>query len=392
MQIEIKPGNEWETEMSVPDFETARPVDPGYHPDVAERAAILKRFHARLTPELSRLVKAQPAIARQFLPDARELIEFGGTEAPFEEGKLNHGIYGLERLYVDRAVITPHFECSAYCRYCFKKTRTLAGGTRPMTDSDVEQAAVYIESDPRIRIVLITGGDPLVDIDFLRRVLDRVARIPNVSALRVGTRNILFRPEALTEDAAAMLAGYNRVDCDNLAASKSLAVAFSLNHPDEITPAVARAVRRLVTRGIIVRGQVTLLKGVNDDPSTLLHLYSLFATVGIVPYYLFHCMPVVGAVHFRTSVQRGLDILRLLAARTGALAPMYVYVTPVGKHRMGLEHQFEYAEIAGQRYIRALSPYRVDDFFEFTGRTSLPPHHEGDAQGRIISHYLDGDN
>ncbi len=353
---------------------------------------LAKRFRARLTPELSRLTKAHPAIARQFLPDRRELIEFGGTDAPFEEGKLNHGIYGLERLYVDRAVITPHFECSAYCRYCFKKTRTLAGGGRRMTEDEIEQAAAYIERDPRIRIVLITGGDPLTDIPLLKRTLDRVVQIPHVTSLRVGTRNILFAPDALTEDVADLLAGYNRINFQNLAASKSLAVAFSLNHPDEITPAVARAVRRLSTRGVIIRGQVTLLKGVNDDPKTLLALYSLFATIGIVPYYLYHCMPVVGAVHFRTSVQRGLDILEALAPLTGAAAPTYVYVTPVGKHRIGPGHQLNYIQLDGQRYIRAMSPYRAAEFLEFTGKTALPPRHEADPEGRIISHYLDGDD
>lgn len=259
-----------------------------------------------------------------------------------------------------------------------------------MTAGEIEQAAEYIEKDPRIRIVLITGGDPLTDIPLLKQALDRIVTIPHVTAIRIGTRNILFQPEALTEDVADLFAGYNRIDCDRLHESKALAVAFSLNHPDEISPAVARAVRRLVTRGIVVRGQVTLLKGVNDDAGVLLDLYTLFATVGIVPYYLYHCMPVVGAVHFRTTVQRGLDILNELAPLSGAMAPNYVYVTPVGKHRVGPGHRLEYADIAGQRYIRARSVYRAADFLEFTGKTELPPNHEAHAEGWVISHYLDG--
>lgn len=359
-------------------------------PPTDSRREAAKRFRARLTPEIVRLSKLQPAIARQFLPHASELIEFGGTEAPFEEGKLNHGIYGLERIYRDRAVITPYFDCSAYCRYCFKKTRTLGGVGRRMTVNDIEQAARYIERDPRIRIVLITGGDPLIDIPLLKQTLDRIIGIRHVAAIRIGTRNILFQPEALTEDVADLLATYNRVDCDHLRDSKALAVAFSLNHPDEISPAVARAVRRLVTRGIVVRGQVTLLKGVNDDPNVLLDLYTLFATVGIVPYYLYHCMPVVGAFHFRTSVQRGRDLMHILAPLSGVTAPNYVYVTPVGKHRVGFADTLEYVEIGGQRYIRSRSVYRASDFLDFAQKIHLPPHHESDAEGWIVSHYLDG--
>ena len=354
------------------------------------RREVVERFRARLTPEIARLGKLQPAIARQFVPDAAELIEFGGTDAPFEEGKLNHGIYGLERLYRDRAVITPYFDCAAYCRYCFKKTRTLAGEGRRMTLGDIEQACAYIERDAQIRIVLITGGDPLTDIPLLKQTLDRVVTIPHVTAIRVGTRNILFQPEALTDGVADFLAGYNRIDCDKLRESKSLSVAFSLNHADEISPAVARAVRRLVNRGITVRGQVTLLKGVNDDPAVMLDLYAVFAAVGIVPYYLYHCMPVVGTAHFRTTVQRGLDILKELAPLSGAMAPTYVYVTPVGKHRLAVGHRLEYSDIAGQRYVRAQSVYRARDFLEFTGKDKLPPFHEADEQGWVISHYLDG--
>jgi lysine 2,3-aminomutase len=354
------------------------------------RRDLVARFRARLTPELAKLARQHPAIARQFVPDLRELVEFGGTPEPFEEGKLTRGIYGLERVYEDRAVITPYFDCSAYCRYCFKKTRTLAGDGRRMSEEDIEKAARYIESDARIRIVLISGGDPLIDVPLLKRVLERIVRIPHVTAIRIGTRNILFRPAALTDEIASLLAGYNRVDFGDLRQSKSLALGFSLNHPAEITPDVARAVRRLVTRGVIVRGQVTLLREVNDNVQTLLDLYHMFAAVGIVPYYLYHCMPVVGAGHFRTTVQRGLDILNEMARFTGAYAPTYVYVTPVGKHRLAPHQPLEYVERHGKRHIRATTPYRARDFLEFTGKCVLPANHEVDANGFIVSHYLDG--
>jgi lysine 2,3-aminomutase len=352
----------------------------------------IHRFRAKLTPELAAIVKSSPAVARQFLPDANESMDFGGTETPFEEGKLNHGIYGLERLYVDRAVITPYFECSAYCRFCFKKTRTLAGDGKRMTNQDIEQAIEFIRNDPRICTVLISGGDPLVDLPLLKHVLDRVVTIPHVTSIRVGTRNILFHPDHLTHDVADLLASYNHIDYENLKRSRSFSMAFSLNHPDEITPAVTRAVRRLVSRGVVVRGQVTLLKGVNDDVSALRDLYSLFAAIGMVPYYISHCMPVVGAAHFRTSVQRGLDLLAELAPLTGALAPTYIYVTQVGKHRLGLGQALQHVQIQNNNYIRAKSVYLATDFFTCTGKTDLPPLHSISEDGYIITNYLDGDD
>ena len=362
-------------------------------PEGATVRMVTKRFRQRITPELRALMQDSPAVAKQFVPDVRELISFPGeTDEPFEEGRGTAGVYGLERLYADRAVVTPYFDCSSFCRYCFKKTRTLAGDRQRMSGEDVAQALDYIAADPRLRTVLITGGDPLLDLDLLGMILEGAAEISHVRNVRIGTRNLLFQPDRLTEDVAEWLAGYHRVDPDHPLRSKSLVVAFSLNHPDELTPAVIRAIQRLTSRGIQVRGQVTLLRDINDDVATMTALYDLFECVGVASYYLYHCMPVVGAAHFRTSVQRGLDILRQMAPLTGAFCPTYVYVTRVGKHRIAPGHQLEYVELDGRRHIRAVSPYLAEDFFAFTGKSELPPLHEVGPGGYIVSHYLDADD
>src|SRR5262249_22644022 len=135
-----------------------------------------------------------------------------------------------------------------------------------------------------------------------------------------------------------------------------------------------------------------LLKAINDDATTMRALLDRFLMLSIVPYYLFHCMDVVGTYHLRTSVQRGLDILHELAPLSGVYAPTYVYVTPIGKHRISPGAALDYREINGQRYIRAVSPYRADRFLEFSGRGHLPPLHERYPDGFIVSHYLDGND
>jgi lysine 2,3-aminomutase len=350
------------------------------------------QYRVKLTPHLARLVKQSPAVAKQFLPDPREKEPFG-TETPFEEGRLNQGIYGLERVYEDRAVLTPYFDCAAYCRYCFKKTRTLgATGSQRMSEADIEAAARFIEADPRIKTVLVTGGDPFEDLPLLRRVMERVHPIPHVTNFRIGTRNAVFRPDALTREVGEWLGSLNRIDYSNLRASKHVAVGLSLNHPDELSPEVARAIENLTRAGVSARGQIVLLKGINDEARTILDLLRLFSAVGVVPYYFLHCMPVVGTKHMRTSVQKGLDILSDLSHYTGAIAPLYVYVTEVGKHRLMPGVRLDYVDRAGQRYIRARTPYRADAFLHFTGKARLPPLHDADEDGYIVSHYLDGDD
>ena len=119
---------------------TMLPVVEGGAARGATRRDVTARFRAKLTANVTRLMRRSEGVARQFMPSVEELEEYGGTETPFEEGKDNRGIYGLERIYEDRAVLTPYFDCSAYCRYCFKKTRTLAGDGRAMTPEDVDRA------------------------------------------------------------------------------------------------------------------------------------------------------------------------------------------------------------------------------------------------------------
>ena len=358
---------------------------------ISLRRRVTARFRGGSTPYLSKLIKTSPAIQKQFVPTYHEGFEFG-TEAPFEEGRENHGIYGLERIYADRALLTPYFDCAAYCRYCFKKTRTLAGDGRTMTDGNIAQAMTYISNDARIDTALLTGGDPLARPDLLVKMLSELDRIPHIRKIRIGTRHILFRPDSITDQLAEQIAQYNRVDPDNPYASQNVSIGVSLNHADELTPEVIRAVRRLTSKGLAVRGQMVLLKGINDNLETLKVLIDRFLLAGIIPYYLLHCMDVVGTYHMRTSVQKGLDILEQLAPFSGTYNPTYVYVTPIGKHRLSPGYTFDYQAIEDKTYIRARSPYKAKDFLEFSGKQQLPRLHDVDSDGYIISHYLDGND
>jgi lysine 2,3-aminomutase len=206
----------------------------------------------------------------------------------------------------------------------------------------------------------------------------------------VGTRNILFQPELVTDTMADMLASYKSINYENPSQSKNISIGASLNHVDELSPQVVKAIERLTKKGLTVRGQSVLMKGINDNVKTVQELMETFLAIGIVPYYLLHCMPVVGTKHLRTSVQKGIDIIRELSARSGTTAPNYIYVTPIGKHRIGTEHRLQHVIIDGQKYIRATTQYKAADFLRFADKKELPPLHEVNAEGYVVSHYLDG--
>lgn len=350
-----------------------------------------QKFKTTTTRYIRDLMGKSDAIRKQFQPTFYEGLDFG-RERPFEEGKQNGGIYGLERIYEDRAVLTPFFACASYCRYCFKKVRTLGGSSEKMSDENIADALAYIRNDPRINTALITGGDPLAMPELTIRLVQQLAEIPHITKIRIGTRHILFQPNRITAELVNQIGEYNYVDPFNPMKSTQIAVGVSLNHSDELQPEVITAIRHFSRAGIGVRGQTVLMKNINDNPQTMKDLLEHMLVVGITPYYLLHCMDVVGSYHMRTSVQKGLDILGELAEFSGTYAPTYVYVTPVGKHRISPGHKLNYVEIDGSRYIKAISPYKKERFLEFSDNIELPPLHYANDEGYIVSHYLDGDD
>jgi lysine 2,3-aminomutase len=93
------------------------------------------------------------------------------------------------------------------------------------------------------------------------------------------------------------------------------------------------AVFDLLTCGINVGNQAVLLKGINDDVETFRELHQKLLRVRIRPYYVFYCEPAPGIDHFRTTVEKGAELIRdaIRGHTTGLAQPMYVIATSIGK-------------------------------------------------------------
>lgn len=348
-------------------------------------------YKSSTTPYLKKLMANSNAIKMQFEPSYLEALGEGRDE-PFEEGKKQKGIQGVERIYKDRIVLTPHFNCASYCRYCFKKKRTLQGTGTHMTDADTDAAINIIKSDSNLTTVLITGGDPMASPSRLLKLLSKLADIPHVTKIRIGTRHLLFNPTKITDSLVSQIAQYNYVDPFDVTKSKNVSLGVSLNHADEFAPEVIQVIQKFINKGLQVRGQTVLLREINDSSTALFKLLNTMLLCGVTPYYLFHNMDVSGNTHMRTSVQKGLDILADLAELSGVYNINYVYVTPVGKHRISPGHKLDYVNIHGKRYIKAISPYKAESFLRYSGKSTLPDLHYENENGYIISHYLDAND
>jgi lysine 2,3-aminomutase len=109
------------------------------------------------------------------------------------------------------------------------------------------------------------------------------------------------------------------------------------NHPDELTPAAVAALHRLSMAGIPLGCQTVLLKGVNDDPKIMMELMHRLLKARVRPYYIYMADQVAGGEHFRTQVQKGLEIVKALRGWTSGLAvPHFVIDAPGGGGKVPL--------------------------------------------------------
>ncbi|MBT6855371.1 MAG: lysine 2,3-aminomutase, partial [Nitrospina sp.] len=109
------------------------------------------------------------------------------------------------------------------------------------------------------------------------------------------------------------------------------------NHPAEITPEVEKACAMLADAGIPLGSQTVLLKGVNDNSEVMKELMLKLLKNRIKPYYIYQADMTEGTDHFRTSVQKGLDILKDLMGHTSGMAvPYFVIDAPGGGGKVRL--------------------------------------------------------
>ena len=151
--------------------------------------------------------------------------------------------------------------------------------------------------------------------------LESLARIRHVDVIRIGTRVPVTLPQRL----------YDQELIDLLASIGKVWIQTHFNHPREITPEAKQVCNTLLRAGMPVNNHCVLLQGVNDTLETMRNLLRGLLRIKVRPYYLFHCDPVVGAGHFRTSVWKGIEIMEGLRGHLSGLGiPTYVVDSPHG--------------------------------------------------------------
>jgi lysine 2,3-aminomutase len=298
-----------------------------------EKLALSRESHplpVAITPYYASLLEkenpAQP-VRRTVVPVTDEYFTSPGeAEDPLGE-EHDSPVPGLVHRYPDRVLFLVTDFCSTYCRYC-TRSRIVGGGKgSPVNAAQWEKAIAYIERTPAVRDVLLSGGDPLTLSDeVLEWLISRVRNIRHVEMLRIGTKVPVVLPQRITPALVRMLKKYHPIW-----------MSIHFTHPDELTPETSQDCERLADGGIPLGSQTVLLSGVNDDVVTMKRLVQGLLKIRVKPYYLYQCDPILGSSHFRTPVEKGLEIIRgLRGFTTGYAVPHYVIDAPGGGGKIPL--------------------------------------------------------
>jgi lysine 2,3-aminomutase len=279
-------------------------------------------FRVGITPYYAGLMdpaRADCPIRRQSIPSPREAdVAPGELRDPL--GEDSHSpVPCIFHKYPDRVLLLVVDRCAIYCRHCNR--RRLVGGDDPPGLEELEQALAYIERTPRVRDVLISGGDPLLlSTRKLDAILTRLRAIPHVEIIRIGTRVPVVLPMRIDDELVGMLRRHH-----------PLFVNTHFNHPVELTAEARAACERMVDAGIPVGNQAVLLRGINSSVRCLRALLRGLLRMRVRPYYLFQGDTVVGTDHLRTPVEEAIALMgQLRGWMSGMAIPHLVLDAPGG--------------------------------------------------------------
>ena len=187
----------------------------------------------------------------------------------------------------------------------------------------------YVTNHPEIDNVLLSGGDALINENKrLEQYLEAFSTIEHLDYIRIGTRVPVVLPHRilLDQELLDMLYKYNR------------------------------------------RNQTVLLKGINDESSTLAELMNRLTSIGVLPYYVFQCCPAMGVKNqFQVPLLTGQRIVDEAKKDMSGQAKQFRYVMshvtgkieilgrPDGEEMLFKYHQAKYEKDASRFFTAKLS-------------------------------------
>lgn len=325
-------------------------------------------------------------IRRQFIPTGSELLpDHPKLDLDSLHEQADAPVPGLTHRYPDKALFLALDTCPVYCRFC---TRSYAVGldteevekvSLKPTNDRWEAAFEYIASRPELEDIVISGGDSYnLRADHIKTIGERLLAMPNIRRMRFATKGPAVMPQKILTD-TAWVDALTSIHEQGRKLHKEVCIHTHFNHPNEITQISQRAMNLLFERGITVRNQSVLQRGVNDTPEAMGQLVKRLAHVNVHPYYVYVHDLVKGVENLRTTVQTATAIEKEIRGMTaGFNTPVFVVDAPGGGGKRDA-HSYEwYDRVTGVSVYRSPN-VDADAFYCYFDPVDLLPA-EGQAR------------
>jgi len=351
----------WQTRQTVKSVADLREVvgslvGPDFLDDV-EAGIRRAPMSVRITPYLMSLIDWSEAesdpIRRQFLPLASTAEpDHPSLTLDSLAEQADSPVDGLTHRYPDKALFLALDTCPVYCRFC---TRSYAVGLDTENVDKValrpnpkrwEEVFAYIEASPELEDVVISGGDVAnLGARWIRELGLRLLGIPHLRRIRYATKGVAILPQKLITD-EPWVEALSEVADHGRERGKQVAVHTHFNHASEITEHSRQAVGRLFERGITVRNQSVLQRGVNDTEDDMILLVKRLGWINVQPYYVYMHDLVAGVEELRTTLATGIRLEKAVRGVTaGFNTPTLVVDAPGGGGKRDI-HSYEHYDPA----------------------------------------------
>jgi len=269
---------------------------------------------------------------------------------------------GLTHRYTDKALFLPLDTCPVYCRFC---TRSYAVGVdtenveKVSLKVDAERwtkAFQYIAERPELEDIVVSGGDAYnLRAEQVTLIGETLLKLDNIRRIRLATKGPAVMPQKILTD-EAWVDAVSRVTDLGRKLHKEVVIHTHFGNANEITGITQRAMNRLFERGITVRNQSVLQRGVNDQPEVMKLLVKRLGHLHVHPYYVYVHDLVKGVEDLRTTVQTAIDIEKHVRGCTaGFNTPTFVVDAPGGGGKRDAHSYDFYDRVTGISVYQAPS-------------------------------------
>jgi lysine 2,3-aminomutase len=350
----------------------------------AQRGFEKAPMSVRVSPYLLSLIDwtkpYEDPLRLQFIPlGSRLLPDHPRLDLDSLHERVDMPVPGLTHRYVDKALFLALDTCPVYCRFC---TRSYAVGidTEEVSKFQLkvnadrwQQAFEYIRSRPELEDIVISGGDAYqLRAEQITQIGQALLSIDHVRRMRYATKGPAVMPQKiLTDDAwvdalTGIVEGGRRLN-------KEVVLHTHFNHPREITTVTQAAMNKLFQRGITVRNQTVLQRGVNDSVATMTLLVRRLSYLNVHPYYIYMHDLVKGVEDLRTTLQTGLEIEKgIRGATAGFNTPTVVVDAPGGGGKRDAHSYEHYDRTTGVSVYTAPAVHPGEIYFYFDPIDLLP--------------------